>query len=112
MREELSSLHNEQEPGHNLTFGEHIALMNLKEDNSLVINKADKGSTIVVQNHSDYAQAGFIHLSDTVEHAMNCPSGSFPSIRHNEVRDLTSPFLSEVCHNVRTEPTLQPLQTE
>ncbi|KAL5494242.1 hypothetical protein EMCRGX_G015533 [Ephydatia muelleri] len=48
----------------------------------------------------------------TVEHAMNCPSGSFPSIRHNEVRDLTSAFLSEVCHNVHTEPTLQPLQGE
>eukprot|EP00731_Ephydatia_muelleri_P021876 Em0014g467a len=31
----------------------------------------------------------------TVEHAMNCPSGGFPSIRHNEVRDLTSAFLSE-----------------
>ena len=37
---------------------------------------------------------------------MNCPSGGFPSIRHNEVRDLTSAFLSEVCHNVHTEPTL------
>ena len=48
----------------------------------------------------------------TVEHAMNCPSGGFPSIRHNEVRDLTSAFLSEVCHNVHTEPTLQPLQGE
>ena len=36
----------------------------------------------------------------TVEHAMNCPSGGFPSIPHNEVRDLTSAFLSEVCHNV------------
>ena len=48
----------------------------------------------------------------TVEHAMNCPSGGFPSIRHNEVRDLISAFLSEVCHNVHTEPTLQPLQDE
>ncbi|KAL5500674.1 hypothetical protein EMCRGX_G012268 [Ephydatia muelleri] len=38
--------------------------------------------------------------------------GGFPSIRHNEVRDLTSAFLSEVCHNVHTEPTLQPLQGE
>ena len=64
MREELSSLHYEQEPSHNLTFGEHVALMNLKDDNSLMINKADKGSTIVVQNHSDYALAGFKHLSD------------------------------------------------
>ena len=32
----------------------------------------------------------------TVEHAMNCSSGGFPSIRHNEVRDLTSAFLSEM----------------
>ena len=48
----------------------------------------------------------------TVERAMNCPSGGFPSIQHNEVRDLTSAFLSEVCHNVHTEPTLQPLQGE
>ena len=48
----------------------------------------------------------------TVGHAMNCPSGGFPSIRHNELRDLTSAFLSEVCHNVHTEPTLQPLQGE
>ena len=37
----------------------------------------------------------------TVEHAMNCPSGGFPSIRHNEVHDLTSAFLTEVCHNVQ-----------
>ena len=43
---------------------------------------------------------------------MNCPSGGFPSIRHNEVQDLTSAILSEVCHNVHTEPTLQPLQGE
>ena len=50
MREELSSLNYVQKPSHNLTFGEHIALMNLKENNSLVINKADKGSTVVVQN--------------------------------------------------------------
>ena len=40
---------------------------------------------------------------------MNCPSGGFPSIRHNEMRDLTSAFLSEVCRNVHT---LQPSQGE
>ena len=43
---------------------------------------------------------------------MNCPSGGCPSIRYNEMRDLTSAFLSEVCDNVHTEPTLQPLQGE
>ena len=30
--------------------------------------------------------------------SMNCPSGGFPSIRHNEVRDLTSAFLSEIMY--------------
>ena len=43
---------------------------------------------------------------------MNCPSEGFLSIRHNKVRDLTSAFLSEVCHNVHTELTPQPLQGE
>ena len=41
---------------------------------------------------------------------MNCLSGGFPSVQHNEVQDLTSAFLSEVCHNVHTEPTFQPSQ--
>ena len=43
---------------------------------------------------------------------MNRLSGGFPSNRHNEVRDLTSGFPIEVCHDVHTEPTLQPLQGE
>ena len=64
MRENISSLEYEQVRGVNLTHGERQALIRLKEDNSLVINKADKGSTIVVQNHEDYALAGFKHLSD------------------------------------------------
>lgn len=34
------------------------------EDNSLDNNKADNGNTIVIQNHKDYALAGFKHLSD------------------------------------------------
>ena len=64
MRSQILSLNYEQNPGTNLTFQEQQALKRLKEDNALVINKADKGSTIVVQNHSDYALAGFNHLND------------------------------------------------
>ena len=45
----------------------------------------------------------------TVEHAFSCSFGGFPSIRHNELRDITATLLSEVCHNVRTEPPSQPL---
>ena len=48
----------------------------------------------------------------SVEHALSCPTGGFPSIRHNEVRDLTVQLLSEVCHGVSTEPHLQPVTEE
>ena len=50
--------------------------------------------------------------SFTIEHALSCPKGGFPSLRHNEVRDLTANLLSEVCNNVVTEPHLQPLSGE
>ena len=44
----------------------------------------------------------------SVEHALNCPRGGFPSVRHNEVRDITADLLTEVYHGVGTEPHLQP----
>ena len=48
----------------------------------------------------------------SVEHAFSCPSGALPSIRHNDIRDLTAKLLTEVCPNVATEPDLQPLTGE
>ena len=48
----------------------------------------------------------------SVEHALSCPKGGFPIIRHNEVRDFTANLLSEVCHDVCVEPTLQPITGE
>ena len=47
-----------------------------------------------------------------VEHALSCPRGGFPSIRHNEIRDITANLMSEVCHAVGTEPCLQPVTGE
>ena len=44
----------------------------------------------------------------TVEHALSCAKGGFPSIRHNEIRDLTANLLTEVCNEVYIEPNLQP----
>ena len=38
--------------------------------------------------------------SFTIKHALSCPKGKFPSLRHNEVRDVTANLLSEVCNNV------------
>ena len=48
----------------------------------------------------------------TVDHAMNCPHGGLPSLRHNELRDFTSSLLSEICSDVSIEPELQPLTGE
>ena len=44
----------------------------------------------------------------TVNHAMICHMGGFPTIiiRRNEIRDITASLLTEVCHNVATEPQL------
>ena len=47
----------------------------------------------------------------SVNHAMACHMGG-PTIRHNEIRDLTASLLTEVCHNVAVEPQLQPLRGE
>ena len=48
----------------------------------------------------------------SIEHALSCPKGSFPSIRHNEIRDLTANLLTEVCNDVSIEPELQPIDGE
>ena len=48
----------------------------------------------------------------SVEHALSCPKGGFPSIRHNEIRDLTADLLTEVCSDVHIEPDLQPVEGE
>ena len=48
----------------------------------------------------------------TVDHAMICHMGGFPTIRHNEIRDITASLLTEICNNVATEPALQPLNGE
>ena len=47
-----------------------------------------------------------------IDHALNCPRGGFPSVRHNEIRDITAEVLTEVCHGVGKEPHLQPVTEE
>ena len=53
----------------------------------------------------------------TVSHALSCPTGGYPSTRHNKLHDIThtiSPcdLLKEVCSNVMVKPPLQPLTAE
>ena len=51
-------------------------------------------------------------ISFTLEYALSCQRGRFPTWRHNEVCDLTAFLLSEVCANVTAEPVLQELTGE
>ena len=50
--------------------------------------------------------------SFTVDHAFICPHGDFPTLCHNEIRDITAQLMSEVCPNVASEPTLKPITNE
>ena len=48
----------------------------------------------------------------TVDHTMICRMGEFPTIHHNEICDIPTSLLTEVCSNVATEPPLQLLSGE
>ena len=48
----------------------------------------------------------------SVVHAMIYHLGGIPTIRHNEIRNITATLLTETYHNVGTEPLLQPLTNE
>ena len=48
----------------------------------------------------------------SIEHALSCNRGGFPTLRHNDIRDMTASLLSEVCSNVSVEPPLQELSGE
>ena len=47
-----------------------------------------------------------------IAHALSCPTGGYPSIRHNEIRDVIAGLLKRVATNVAVEPHLQPLTGE
>ena len=48
----------------------------------------------------------------SVKHALFCYRGGFPTLRHNNIQELTASLVSEVCSNVAVEPELQQLTGE
>ena len=48
----------------------------------------------------------------SLEHTLSCSRGGFPTLRHNEIRDITASYLSEIRSNITVEPHLQPLSGE
>ena len=50
--------------------------------------------------------------SFTMDHALIRKRGGVIAIRHNDIRDLTANLLTQVRHDVKVEPMLQPLTGE
>ena len=48
----------------------------------------------------------------TVDHALTCPSGGYPTARHNEIRDVIADVLRDVVRDVEVESTLLPYSNE
>ena len=57
-------------------------------------------------HRNDYQQHVFCGTAFDVTHALSCPTGGLPTIRHNEIRDTIAASLSKVCSDVQTEPHL------
>ena len=64
MKLEVSQISLVYYPPYNLSSSERKALQELKCDTDLMIDKADKGSTIVVQSRADYIKDASHHLDD------------------------------------------------
>ena len=47
-----------------------------------------------------------------LQHALFCPKGGLVITKHNELRNLTSEMVREVCKNVVIERLLTPLTRE
>ena len=48
-------------------------------------------------------------LEFTVSHALSCQLGGFPTLRHDETRDLLADVMTETCNSVAVEPILAPV---
>ena len=47
-----------------------------------------------------------------VDQLLSCSRGGFPSLHHNEIRDLTAKLLTDVCNDVQIESDLQEITTK
>ena len=83
--------------------------------NRTVLKKSDFRDALCIRyglpldGVSDHCVCG---KSMTTHHALTCPTGGYPSARHNELRDLLAGVLQEVLPDVEVEPHLLPLHGE
>ena len=55
----------------------------------------------LLKNVPSYCVCGSVFSTD---HAMTCSHGGISITRHNDIRDITANWLSEVCRNVERKP--------
>ena len=80
-----------------------------------VLRKSDFRDAVAIRYslpQPDAALACVCGKDATIDHAMVCPTGGYPSARHNELRDVLAGIMSEVVRDVETEPRLLPLDGE
>ena len=82
LEEELMSVQAAGSNFSNLSVAEQEALRNIKSDNYIVINGADKGSGVVVWDKEDYLLEAESQLSDTEVYA-ECNSDPLPLLQEN-----------------------------
>ena len=80
-----------------LLVGCHLSQQRLKSTQGCLVSQIQPFWPL----NNQPAQCSVAHHSFSIGHALSCPTGAFPSIGHNEVRDITASLsLSEgVCHN-------------
>ena len=80
---------------------ERIALRNLTNNDQIIINKADKGSTVVLQNKNDYITEGLKHLCDPIVYRkLNVDTT-------NQTKNEINKFLNNIKHAMANGHVLQ-----
>ena len=75
-----------------------LTLRELTLNNNLIINKADKGSTIVVRDRNDYIEEGISHLSD---------ENTYSPLDRDHTSDVTK-FVKNTLQSLRKVGLLSP----
>ena len=92
----------------NITKQERLAIKTLAENTAIVINKADKGSTIVVLDRQHYIAEGNKHLSDTITYrplTQDITSQTKDKINRIQTQMNKDGFLNRVYTNYCRPPT-------
>ena len=101
MKNEIANIKETHTTKYNLTRGERLALTQLSSNHDLIINKADKGFTIVVRNRDEYIKAGLEHLSD---------KNTYISLERNYTNDVThiiTNTLKDLCTRGLISPNMK-----